>query len=135
MATATMARPSNPAYQAYRILHLGFTVAPIVAGAVNFFNFLADWTRYLWPVLPSTLGVSAQTFMYGVGAIEIVAGVLVFFWPRYAAYVVAAWLWGIIVNLLLLGNFYDVALRDFGLSIGALSLARLSEEFAETEAV
>jgi hypothetical protein len=117
----------QPAAQAFRLLHVGFTVAPILFGLDKFLNLLTDWTQYLAPVFPGLLGLSAQTFMYGVGVIEIVAGVLVAVRPRYAAYVVAAWLLGIIVNLLLLGHYLDVALRDFGLLLGALALARLAE--------
>ena len=77
---------SAAAHQAFWLLRIGFTVAPILFGIDKFFNVMVDWTKYLWPVLPSTLGVSAQTFMYGVGAIEIAAGVLVFFWPRIFAW-------------------------------------------------
>jgi|SRR5687767_2802421 len=118
---------ANPIGQAYRVLHLGFIIAPIVAGLDKFFNILADWTIYLAPVFPNLLGVDAQTFMYGVGAIEIAAGVLVALVPRFAAYVVMAWLWGIIANLFILGQHFDIALRDFGLSLGALSLGRLAQ--------
>ena len=125
---------SQPAAQAYRILHVGFTVAPLVAGFDKFANLLGDWTRYLAPVFPDLLGVSKQTFMYGVGAIEVVAGILVALKPRYAAYVVAAWLAGIILNLLLLGQYLDIALRDFGLLLGALALGRLAEAHARQQA-
>jgi hypothetical protein len=122
---------SNPLGQAYRILHVGFVVAPIVAGLDKFFNLLTDWTQYLAPVFPNTLGVSSQTFMYGVGIIEIAAGVLVAFMPRFAAYVVMAWLLGIIANLFILGQYFDIALRDFGLALGALSLGRLAQAYHE----
>ena len=118
---------SNPLGQAYRVLHLAFIVAPIVAGLDKFFNILADWTIYLAPIFPSLLGIDARTFMYGVGAIEIAAGIAVAIMPRFAAYVVMAWLWGIIVNLFMLGQHFDIALRDFGLSLGALSLGRLAQ--------
>jgi hypothetical protein len=118
---------SNPLGQAYRILHGAFVVAPILAGLDKFFNILTDWTMYLAPMIPATLGIDARTFMYGVGAIEILAGVLVAFIPRIAAYVVAAWLMGIIVNLFMLGQHFDVALRDFGLALGALSLGRFAQ--------
>jgi hypothetical protein len=117
---------SQPAGQALRLLHTGFTVAPILFGLDKFFNLTTDWTQYLAPFVPALLGVSAQTFMYAVGVIEIVAGLLVALMPRYAAYVVAAWLAGIILNLLMLGQHLDVALRDFGLLLGALALARLA---------
>ena len=79
------------------------------------------------PWIPNLIHVSPQTFMYGVGVVEMCAGILVGLWPRYFAYVVTLWLWAIIINLLTTGEYYDVALRDFGLSIGALSLARLAQ--------
>jgi hypothetical protein len=129
-ALADLADPADPAAQAFRLLHAGFTVAPIAFGLDKFTNLLTDWTQYVAPFLPDLLGVSKQTFMYGVGAIEIVAGILVAFAPRYAAYVVAAWLAGIIGNLLLLGSHLDVALRDFGLFLAALALGRLAQAHA-----
>ena len=117
----------RPVLQAYQILHIAFTVAPIIAGLDKFTNWLVDWSIYLTPLVPSLLPVSGDTFMYIVGAVEIVAGLVVFFKPRFGGYLVAVWLWGIILNLLLIPGFYDIALRDFGLSLGALALARLSE--------
>jgi len=128
-ATGTPSSVSSPAYQAYLILHMGFTVLPILAGLDKFFHLLVDWDQYLAPAVTRMLPVTAHTFMLAVGAIEIVAGLLVAVRPRLGAYIVAAWLWGIIVNLLLVPGFYDIALRDFGLSLGALALARLSREF------
>jgi len=116
----------QPAYQAYRILHAGFTVAPILAGADKFLNLLTHWEQYVAPLIPRITGLSAHTFMLIVGVIEIVAGIGVALKPRIFAYVVAAWLLGIVVNLFLVPGFFDVALRDFGLSLGALALARLS---------
>src|SRR5690606_13522083 len=121
----------DPSYQAYQILHLGFVVAPIVAGIDKFFGLLANWEAYLSPLFASLSPVSPHTTMLAVGAIEVVAGLLVAVKPRIGAYVVAAWLVGIIVNLLLLGQFYDVALRDLGLCLGALALGRLSAVHAE----
>jgi uncharacterized membrane protein YphA (DoxX/SURF4 family) len=118
---------ANPGYQAFLILRIGFTVAPIVAGLDKFANLLADWSKYLAPVIPKTLGVAPETFMRGVGVIEIIAGILVAALPRYAAYVVAAWLAAIIVNLLVLGEYLDVALRDLGLMLGAIALGRLAQ--------
>ena len=118
---------ANPVHQAFLILRIGFTVAPIVAGLDKFANLLADWTKYLAPVIPKTLGVAPETFMRGVGVIEIVAGILVAAVPRYAAYIVAAWLAAIIVNLLVLGSYLDVALRDLGLMLGAIALGRLAQ--------
>ena len=119
-------QPTDYAHQAYTILKFGFTVAPIIAGLDKFFNLLVPWEQYLAPWVPDLLNISPQTFMYGVGIIEITVGVLVAFWPEVFAYVVTLWLWGIIINLLTVPGYYDIALRDFGLSIGALSLARLA---------
>jgi hypothetical protein len=127
MAERVGARGSNPAYQAYQILHFGFVVAPILAGADKFTNYLANWTIYLAPAVTDIVPLTPQTIMYGVGIVEIFAGLLVLAAPRVGGYVVALWLWGIIVNLLLLQSYYDVALRDFGLSLGALALSRLAE--------
>lgn len=119
----------TPARQAYQILHFGFTVAPIIAGLDKFTNLLTDWTQYLAPFVGDIVG--AQTFMYVVGVIEIVAGIGVAIKPRIFAYVVAAWLVGIILNLLLLGDFFDVALRDLGLALGALALGRLATQYGK----
>jgi uncharacterized membrane protein YphA (DoxX/SURF4 family) len=116
--------------QAYRILHAGFVVAPIVAGADKFFNLLTDWTQYLAPAIPRTLGVDPSTFMMIVGAIEIVAGLLVLVKPRIGGLVVATWLVGIIINLLMIPGYFDVALRDLGLALGALALSRLAAAHA-----
>ena len=116
----------NPTYQAYQILRLGFTVAPIIAGADKFLHMLTNWDKYLSPTANNMLGGNGHTFMLVVGVIEIVAGIGVFFKPRIFAYVVSAWLLLIIMNLLMLGAYFDVALRDLGLLLGALALARLS---------
>jgi hypothetical protein len=119
----------RPAYQAYQVLHVGFAVLPILAGLDKFFHLLVNWDMYLAPVVTRVVPMTAHSFMLAVGVIEIAAGLLVAVRPRIGAYVVALWLWGIIVNLLLVPGFYDIALRDFGLSLGALALARLSQEF------
>ena len=116
----------DPRYQAYAMLRLAFTVAPIAFGLDKFFNVMVDWPVYLAPWIDDILPGSAQDVMYLVGAVEIAAGLLVALAPRYGAYLVAAWLGGIIFNLLTHSGYYDVALRDFGLMIGALSLARLA---------
>ena len=120
----------DASHQAYSILHVGFTVLPIVAGLDKFLHILVNWDQYLAPVVTRLLPVNGHTFMLAVGVIEIVAGLLVWFKPRLGAWVVAAWLWGIIVDLLLVPGYFDVALRDFGLSLGALALARLAEAHA-----
>lgn len=119
----------NPAYQGFAILWLGFTVAPILFGLDKFFDKLTTWRDYLAPFVVEHSPFSAHDTMLVIGAIEIVAGLLVLVRPRIGGYVVAAWLAGIIVNLLLLGQHYDVALRDFGLLLGALALARLATVF------
>ena len=104
-------------------------MAPLVAGADKFLQLLVNWDQYLAPAIAGILPVAPHTFMLIVGVIEIVAAGLVALKPGLGAYVVAAWLWGIIVNLLLVPGYYDVALRDFGLSLGALALGRLAEQF------
>lgn len=117
---------SDPSYQAFRALQIGFVAAPILAGADKFFGLLTEWTQYLWPGFSSMLGLSPEAFMAIVGIVEIVAGITVAVRPRFGGYLVAAWLVGIIVNLLLLGDYFDIALRDLGLAIGAFALARLA---------
>ena len=116
----------EPDHQAFVLLRTVFTVAPILFGLDKFANILADWTVYLAPVATSVVPLPAQTIMYVVGVVEVIAGILVAVRPRIGSLIVAAWLLGIIINLLILGNFYDVALRDFGLLVGALALNRLA---------
>ena len=123
------AEASGPAYEAYRILHAGFVVAPIVAGLDKFFNLLVSWEQYLPAFVNRMTGGHGHELMLVVGVIEIVAGLGVLFKPKFFSYVVSAWLLLIIVNLLMIPGYYDVALRDFGLALGALALARLSREF------
>jgi len=115
--------------QAYRILQLAFVVAPIVAGLDKFFHLLVDWDKYLPGVVNNTLGGRGHQLMLVVGVIEIVAGIGVALKPQIFAYVVAAWLLLIIANLLMIPGYFDVALRDVGLMLGALALARLSQAF------
>ncbi len=122
------ARPLTPTDQAYHILHIGFVAAPVIAGLDKFFHVLANWDMYLAPAIARLSPLGAHGFMLVAGAIEIVAGLIVALKPRFGGYLVAAWLLGIIVNLLLAGAFYDVALRDFGLLLGALALARLAAD-------
>jgi hypothetical protein len=119
----------EPERQAYQILRVGFTAAPILAGLDKFFDILGNWDAYVAPVFPRILGVSPHSFMMGVGVIEIIAGIGVAVKPRIFGYVVSGWLAGIIVNLLIRQNFYDVALRDLGLSLSAFALARLAVRF------
>jgi hypothetical protein len=121
----------NPAYQSFLILRIGFTVAPILFGIDKFFNWTVHWPNYLAPWINNIVPGTAQQFMYAVGAIEIVAGLIVAVAPRFGGYLVATWLAGIVINLLTAHapRFYDVALRDFGLLLGALTLARLASAF------
>ena len=120
---------SHPSQQAYSILHVGFAVLPIAAGLDKFLHLLVNWDQYLSPTLAKLLPCDGHTFMLIVGVIEIVAGLLVWFRPRLGAWVVAAWLWAIILDLLLVPGYFDVALRDFGLSLGALALGRLAAAY------
>ncbi|MBO0875249.1 MAG: hypothetical protein J2P19_17850 [Pseudonocardia sp.] len=117
------------AYGAFVLMRVGFTVLPIWFGVDKFANLLTDWEHYLAPWIVRLIPFSAHTAMLVVGVVEIVAGLAVAIKPRYAAYVVAAWLVGIIVNLLTYSGFYDVALRDFGLLVAALTLARLASAY------
>jgi hypothetical protein len=121
---------SKPSYQAFQILRAGFVAAPILAGADKFFHLLTNWDMYLAPAIANLSPIGGHGLMSAIGVVEIGAGLLVAFKPRIGAYVVAGWLAGIIVNLLLIPGYFDIALRDFGLSLGALALARLSREFA-----
>jgi uncharacterized membrane protein YphA (DoxX/SURF4 family) len=115
--------------QAFQILRLGFTVAPILAGLDKFFHLLINWDQYLPPIVNNLTGGHGHQLMLVVGVIEVVAGIGVFFKPRIFAYVVAAWMLVIILNLLAIPGYFDVALRDLGLMLGALALGRLSHNF------
>ena len=132
--TTHLARPrqlsADPTYQAFLLLRTAFTVAPIVFGLDKFANVLTDWPQYLAPWIDRIVPGTAQQAMYLVGVVEVLAGVLVAVAPRIGAWVVAAWLAGIIVNLLTIPDFYDIALRDFGLLVGAVALARLAVTYA-----
>jgi len=117
------------ARQAFQILRFGFTVAPILAGVDKFLHLLVNWDQYLAPMANKILGGHGHEVMLVVGVIEIIAGLGVAWKPRWFAYVVAAWLLLIILNLLALPGYFDVALRDLGLLLGALALARLAQAF------
>ncbi|WP_443041591.1 hypothetical protein [Streptomyces sp. B21-083] len=137
MSSTTSTTPSapgravlaDPGYQAFVILRTAFTVAPILFGLDKFANLLVDWPTYLAPWINDIVPGSAQQAMYAVGVIEIVAGVAVALAPRFGAWLVAGWLAGIIVNLLTIPDYYDIALRDFGLLLAAVALARLAERY------
>jgi hypothetical protein len=137
-AGTTRSTLHNPAYQAFLILRGAFVVAPILFGLDKFFNWMTFWPKYLWVGFPNVISVSPQHFMYAVGVVEIAAGLLVLAWPRVGGWVVAAWLAGIVTNLVIksiaIGGhtqvFWDIALRDFGLMLAAIALARLAAVFA-----
>jgi hypothetical protein len=130
MAMTSMhdARRGEPAYQVYLLLRAGFTIAPILFGLDKFFNWSVDWTQYLAPWISDIVPGSAQDFMYFVGVVEIVAGLTVLVAPWIGGFLVAAWLGGIVVNLLTNNppEYYDIALRDFGLFLAAIALGRLA---------
>ena len=127
LSAETDSRPG--VHQAFLLLRTVFTVAPILFGLDKFVGLLTDWDRYLAPQIDGLVPGTAHQAMLAVGVVEVLAGLLVAVAPRLGGYVVAAWLAGIIMNLLLLGDYYDVALRDFGLFVGALALARLATAF------
>ena len=129
ITSATSESVSSPSYQAFQILRTGFTVAPIVAGVDKFLHLLVNWDQYLPAFVNNLTGGHGHQLMLAVGVIEIVAGLGVAFKPRIFAYVVSAWLLLIVANLLMIPGYFDVALRDFGLSLAALALARLSQEY------
>ncbi|GKQ36058.1 hypothetical protein [Streptomyces sp. A012304] len=131
-ATPRRAALADPGYQAFVVLRTGFTVAPILFGLDKFANLLVDWPVYLAPWIDDVVPGSAQTAMYAVGVIEIVAGLVVALAPRLGGWLVAGWLAGIIVNLLTIPDHYDIALRDFGLLLGAVALARLAQRYHRT---
>jgi uncharacterized membrane protein YphA (DoxX/SURF4 family) len=120
---------ADPAYQAFTLLRIAFTVAPILFGIDKFFNVMVNWETYLAPWIHHLSPLSAVHTMRIVGVIEIVAGIAVAVKPRYGSYLVAAWLGGIVLNLLTYSGYYDIALRDFGLMLGALTLSRLASKF------
>lgn len=124
----------SPARQAYWLLLCAFVAAPVIAGTDKFFNLLVNWDQYVPSIVARISPISVHSLMLGVGVIEIVAGVAVALKPRIFAYVVAAWLVIIMGNLLLIPGYFDVALRDLGLFLGALALGRLSQQFANSSA-
>jgi uncharacterized membrane protein YphA (DoxX/SURF4 family) len=134
MTSTRMVDRRDAAFQGYLLLRVGFVVAPILFGLDKFFNLMVRWPEYLAPWINGIVPGTAQQFMYVVGAVEIVAGIAVLLSPRWGSLLVAAWLAGIIVNLLTAAppEYYDVALRDFGLFLGALTLNRLATAFGST---
>jgi hypothetical protein len=126
---STARRLGDPAFQAFALLRLAFTVAPILFGLDKFLDWMVDWQRYLAPEVNDLIPGNGHQAMLAIGVVEIAAGLVVAVRPRWGGYLVAAWLGGIIVNLLLQGDYYDIALRDFGLLLAALTLARLATVF------
>lgn len=122
-------RRSGAEAQAFSLLYIAFIIAPIVAGVDKYFHYLVDWNIYVSPAYASIVGGRVTQLMDAVGVVEVLAGLLVALKPRLGGLVVAGWLWGIIVNLLLIPGYYDIALRDFGLSLAALALSRLASDF------
>lgn len=121
---------SRPGYQAYQVLRAGFTIAPIVAGLDKFFHLLVNWDQYLPAFVNNLTGGHGHELMFVVGIIEIIAGLGVWFMPKIFGYVVSAWLLLIVANLLMIPGYFDVALRDFGLALGAFALGRLAAEYS-----
>ncbi len=132
--TGVETRVATPAYQAYQILHVAYTIAPLIAGGDKFFHLLVDWDGYLSPRLARLLptAISGHAFMLAIGVIEIIAAALVALVPRIGAWIVGLWLCAIIINLLSIPAYYDIALRDLGLALGAFAFARLAAEFDRT---
>jgi uncharacterized membrane protein YphA (DoxX/SURF4 family) len=128
-ATATGSTWRDPRYQGFWLLRLGYTAIPLTMGIDKFFNGLVYWPQYLADWIHNILPGTPQQVMYGVGVVEIIAGILVLLKPRYAAYIVAAWLAGIVINLFSYGEYFDVAVRDLGLMGGALVLGRLASVY------
>ena len=115
------------AYFAYQILHVAFVIVPLVAGIDKFYDYLCQWDKYLAPIVSNTLHMAPHSFMMAVGVVEIVAALIVAFWPKVGGYIVAIWLAGITVNLALNPvHYWDVAARDLGLLLAALALGSLS---------
>jgi uncharacterized membrane protein YphA (DoxX/SURF4 family) len=113
---------------AWWALRIALGLVPILAGLDKFFNLLTNWEMYLNPLIPRILHLAPATFMHLVGVIEMVAGILVLTrFTRYAAYIVMLWLWAISLNLLVMGRFFDIAVRDITISVGAFALAKLTE--------
>ena len=131
MAELLESRVGSPSFQAYQILHAAFIVAPIIAGLDKFTHFLVNWDQYLSPIVTRMLPTSAHTFMLGVGVVEIAAGIVVAVAPVVGGAIVGLWLCGIILNLLSIPGYFDIALRDLGLALAAFALSRLASDYRE----
>jgi hypothetical protein len=133
MAERLESRVGSPSFQAYQILHVAFIVAPIIAGLDKFTHVLVNWDQYLSPIIARMLPTSAHTFMLGVGVIEIAAGVVVAIAPVVGGALVGLWLCGIVLNLLSIPGYFDIALRDLALALGAFALSRLATDYRTAE--
>jgi hypothetical protein len=132
VAAETETTDAEPAsYRAYQILRAAFTLIPVVAGVDKFFHFLVDWDKYLPPAADRLTSGHGHELMLAAGILEIVAGVGIWLRPRIFGYIVAGWLLLIIINLILVSTYFDIALRDLGLAVGAIVLAQLSQEFTK----
>lgn len=118
---------NNLIYQAFMILQSGLVAVPLIAGMDKFVEILANWSQYLAPGIPQFLGVSTRNFMYFTGFVDIIVAIGVALYPRIFSYVLMGWMMGIIVNLLILGQYFDIVLYDFGLAVAAFALSRLSQ--------
>jgi hypothetical protein len=131
--TGVVAVPRSPLYQAYQILHFGFCALPVVAGLDKFANLLTRWSDYLAPQVATFVQTNTpftpEQLMMAIGVVEIIAGLVVAIRPRVGGIIVGLWLGAVIANLILGMHYFDVALRDFGLMLGAFSLARLASHF------
>ena len=130
-AHESTAEAVKPGLRAFQILRAGFTVIPIIAGLDKFFHFLVDWDKYMPPMIDRMTGGQGRELMLAAGVVEVLAGVGVWLKPKVFAYVVAGWLFLIIVNLLMISSYFDIVVRDFGLALGALVLGQLSQEFSK----
>lgn len=122
---------SHPARQGYHLLQFTLALAAIIFGADKLFRVLVNWDKYLAPAIVQLLPVSGRTVVEVAGIAEIAAGILVAVLPRYGGYVLAAWLWAAVASMLLIPGYFDIALRDFFLSLAALALARLGQAHAQ----
>src|SRR5205823_8810088 len=119
----------DPRFQAFMTMRIGYTVLPLAMGIDKFFNAMVSWPKYLADWVDDIAPGTAQQFMYFVGGVEILAGLIVLLKPRYGAYIVAAWLAGIVANLFSYGEWWDIGVRDFGLMLGAITLGRLASVY------
>lgn len=122
--------PGDKGYQAFRILQVAFVIAPIIAGLDKFFYLLTNWSNYLSPLVLQIVNNHDRGFMMVAGVIEIIAGIGVIFKPKIFAYIISLWLLGIVINLLITGHYFDIALRDIGLLLAAFSLGKLSQKYS-----